>query len=92
MLHSPPPRNGHALPFLMSLATHVRFFLGEPATLRTRAGSDSCFTTLSTWQSPSAWMDGVSGSRNHGTLLQAGKRSCGNVQEGNQIIPFSYFF
>lgn len=76
----------------MPLATRICFFLGEPATLRTRAGSDSCFTTLSPWQSPSTWMDGASGSRSHGTLLQAGKRSRGNVQEGNQRRPFSYFF
>ena len=90
-LQSPPLRNGHALPFLMPLATRVHFFLGELATLRTRAGSDSCFTTLSTWQSPSAWMDGASGSHSHGTLLQEGERSCGNVQDRIREIKEFHF-
>lgn len=90
-LHSPPRRNGHALPFLMPLAMCVRFFLGELATLRKRAGSDSCFTTLSTWQSPSAWMDGASGSHSYGTLLQEGEKSCGNVQDRIREIKEFHF-
>lgn len=80
----------------MPLATCVHFFLGELATLRTRVGSDSWFTTLA-WQSPSAWMDGASGSYSYGSCYRKARGHCGNVQDRirkskNSIFVFFFFF
>lgn len=87
MLQSPPLRNGHVLPFLMPLAMCVRFLGNWPHSGPVRGH----FTTLSTWQSPSAWMNGASGSHSHGTLLQEGERSCGNVQDRIREIKEFHF-